>query len=244
VLDRIVELLTPYLSAPWGYLLVGAATFLENSVGAGVVVPGETLVVLGGFYARLGRLELWWLMPVVCLAAIAGDNVGFLIGRRMGRGFLERHGRRLFVTPDRLARAERYYETHGGKTVFLGRFVPVVRSVGFIVAGAARMRWRRFVAYDVAGAVLWGVGHTTLGYLIGGSYERWRAYLTPAGLLILVVLVATVAAGKLLAARRGMRAELAEQRREPRRDLAADEAFPDAGLEPSILQVRAEPAED
>jgi membrane protein DedA with SNARE-associated domain len=243
VLDRIVELLTPYLSAPWGYLLVGAATFLENSVGAGVVVPGETLVVLGGFYARLGRLELSWLIPIVCLAAILGDNVGFLIGRRVGRGFLERQGHRLFVTPDRLARADRYYEAHGGKTVFLGRFVPVVRSVGFIVAGAARMPWRRFLAYDVAGAVLWAVGHTVLGYLIGGSYQRWKGYLTPAGLLILAVLVAMAGAGKLLAARRALRAERADPPG-PRRDLEADEAPPEAALEPSVLQVWGEPAED
>jgi hypothetical protein len=111
--DRIVELLTPYLSAPWGYTLVGAATFLENSVGAGVIVPGETLVILGGFYARRGELQLPLLMAIVCLAAVAGDNVGFLIGRRFGRGFLERHGRRLFVTPQRLERAERHYAMAG-----------------------------------------------------------------------------------------------------------------------------------
>jgi membrane protein DedA with SNARE-associated domain len=234
VLERIVELLTPYLSAPWGYLLVGTATFLENSVGAGVIVPGETLVILGGFYARLGRLDLAWLVVVVCCAAVLGDNVGFLIGRRYGRGFLERHGRRLFVTPERLERAERYYESHGGKTVFLGRFIPVVRSVGFIVAGTARMRWRRFVVYDVAGAVLWGIGHTTLGYLIGQSYERWKGYLTPAGLLVLVVLAASVGIGKLLAARRTVA-------RAAGRDAASHAAAPEAT--PS-LQVEAEPAED
>jgi len=232
MLDRIIEFLDPYLTAPWGYAIVGAATFLENSVGAGVIVPGETLVILGGFYARRGELEVPALVAIVCCAAVLGDNLGFLIGRRFGRGFLERHGRRLFVTPERLERAERYYASHGGKTVFLGRFIPVVRSVGFIVAGAARMPWRRFVVYDVAGAVLWGAGHTTLGYLIGKSYERWKGYLTPVGLGVLVVLGLLIGVGKLLAARRSVEEDLDEL-----------DGLDPASSPPS-LQVEAEPAED
>jgi undecaprenyl-diphosphatase len=202
VLEAIIDFLRPYLSAPWGYVIVGTATFLENSVGAGFVVPGETLVILGGFYARLGALNLAWITVVVCTGAVIGDNVGYLIGRRFGRGFLERHGRKLFVTAERLGKAERYYAVHGGKTVFLGRFIPVVRSVGFIVAGVAHMEWRRFIVYDLAGAVLWGIGHTLLGYAIGASYERWKQYLTPAGLGVLVILGLLIGASRLIAARR------------------------------------------
>ncbi|HEX9122108.1 MAG TPA: DedA family protein [Actinomycetota bacterium] len=210
MVERIVDLLRPYLSAPWGYLIVGAATFLENSVGAGVIVPGETLVIVGGFYARIGNLGLAWVAVAACVGAVLGDNVGYLLGRRYGRGFLERHGRKLFVTPERLERADRYYRSHGGKTVFLGRFIPVVRSVGFILAGVAGMEWRRFFVYDLAGAVLWGVGHSILGYAIGASYERWKGYLTPGGLVILVVLVLLIGASKLLAARRSVESELRE----------------------------------
>jgi undecaprenyl-diphosphatase len=212
VLDRIIDALTPYLSAPWGYFVVSLAVFLENSVGAGVIVPGETLVILGGFYARVGDPPLS--LPVLCFLvvtfAVAGDNIGYLIGRRYGRGFLERHGRKLFVTPERLVLAERYYEQHGGKTVFLGRFIPVVRSVGFIVAGVAHMQWRRFIAYDVAGAAIWGVGHTLLGYFLGASYERWERYLTPVGVGLLVVLLVLIGGSKILAARRKVSEELEE----------------------------------
>lgn len=210
MLDRIIDFLRPYLEAPWGYMIVGAATFLENSVGAGVVVPGETLVIIGGFYARVGDLWLPLLMVVVVVGAIAGDNVGFWIGRRFGRGFLERHGRKVLVTPERLETAERYYEEHGGKTVFLGRFIPVVRSVGFIIAGVARMEWRRFIVYDVAGATIWGVGHTLLGYALGASYERWQKYLTPIGFGLLVVLLALIGGSKLLAARRQVKEDVEE----------------------------------
>jgi membrane protein DedA with SNARE-associated domain len=205
VLDRILEFLDPYLGVPWGYVVVGLATLLENSVGAGVIVPGETLVIVGGFYARIGELWLPAVSLVAVSGAIVGDNIGYWIGRRYGRGFLERHGPKLFVTPERLLAAERYYGSHGGKTVFLGRFVPVVRSVGFIVAGVAHMRWRRFLAYDVAGAVIWGVGHTVLGYALGASYQRWERYATPVGLAILLVLLFLIGASKFRSRRRGNR---------------------------------------
>jgi undecaprenyl-diphosphatase len=208
VLDRVVDFLRPYMEPPWGYLIVFAATFLENSVGAGVIVPGETLVIIGGFYARLGELWLPAVAFVAVVGAILGDNLGYWIGRRYGRGFLERHGRKLFVTPERLEAAEGYYRRHGGKTVFLGRFVPVVRSVGFIVAGVAHMEWRRFIVYDVAGAVIWGIGHSVLGYALGAGYERWEKYATPVGLAILVVLLVLIGGSKLLAVRRRMKEEL------------------------------------
>lgn len=210
MLERVVDFLKQYLSVPWGYLIVGTGTFLENSVGAGVIVPGETIVILGGFYARVGDLSLPWVAFAACLGAVLGDNIGYLIGRRYGRGFLERHGRKLLITPHRLEQADRYYGAHGGKTVFLGRFIPVVRSVGFILAGVARMEWRRFLPFDVAGAVIWGVGHTVLGYLIGESYERWKGYLTGIGLAILVVLLLLIGATKLLATRRSVGGELRE----------------------------------
>ncbi|MFB3738243.1 MAG: DedA family protein, partial [Candidatus Velamenicoccus archaeovorus] len=210
MVERIVDLLRPYLSIPWGYVIVGAATFLENSVGAGVIVPGETLVIVGGFYARIGDLGLAVVALAACLGAVLGDNVGYLLGRRYGRGLLERHGRKLLITPERLARADRYYRSHGGKTVFLGRFIPVVRSVGFILAGVAGMDWRRFVVYDLVGAVLWGVGHSLLGYAIGASYERWKGYLTPGGLAILAVLLLLIGASKLLATRRRVESDLDE----------------------------------
>lgn len=192
MVDRIIEFLRPYLSAPWGYAIVGAATFLENSVGAGIIVPGETVVIIGGFYARLGSLSLPVVAAAACAGAILGDNTGYLLGRRFGRGLLERHGRWLFVTPDRLERADRYFRSHGGKTVFLGRFIPVVRSLGFFLAGVTKMPWRRFLLYDLVGSILWGVGHSILGYLLGASYERWKGYLTPGGIGVLVVLVGLI----------------------------------------------------
>lgn len=202
MLERVIDFLRPYLDAPWGYLVVGLATFLENSIGAGVIVPGETLVLLGGVYAAIGDLWLPLVIVIVVIGAVLGDNVGYWIGRRYGRGFLERYGRRMFVTPERIAVAERYYATHGGKTIFFARFIPVVRSVGFIVAGVAHMEWKRFFVYDVAGALVWGITHSLIGYALGASYERWARYSTRAGIAILAVLVLLIVGSKFLVSRR------------------------------------------
>jgi undecaprenyl-diphosphatase len=210
MLEKVIDFFRPYLEAPWGYVIVGTATFLENSVGAGVIVPGETLVIIGGVYAGLGDLWLPLVAAVAVIGAVLGDNVGYWIGRRFGRGFLERHGRRLFVTPERLESTERYYQRHGGKTVFLGRFIPVVRSVGFIVAGISHMPWKRFFVYDLAGATIWGIGHTLIGYALGESYERLERYTTPFGIALLVVLLLLIGGSKLLAARRRVREEFEE----------------------------------
>jgi membrane protein DedA with SNARE-associated domain len=221
VVERIIDFLRPYLEPPWGYVIVFAATFLENSVGAGVIVPGETLVIIGGVYAGIGDLWLPGVATVAVVGAILGDNLGYWIGRRFGRGFLERHGRKLFITPDRLAAAERYYGRHGGKTVFFGRFVPVVRSVGFIVAGVSHMPWKRFLIYDIAGATVWGIGHSLIGYALGESYQRWERYATPFGIALLVLLLLLIGASKLLAARRRVKEALEEDEAELEHDREA-----------------------
>jgi membrane protein DedA with SNARE-associated domain len=221
VVERIIDFLRPYLEPPWGYVIVFAATFLENSVGAGVIVPGETLVIIGGVYAGIGDLWLPGVATVAVVGAILGDNLGYWIGRRFGRGFLERHGRKLFITPDRLAAAERYYGRHGGKTVFFGRFVPVVRSVGFIVAGVSHMPWKRFLIYDIAGATVWGIGHSLIGYALGEGYQRWERYATPFGIALLVLLLLLIGASKLLAARRRVKEALEEDEAELEHDREA-----------------------
>lgn len=188
MLDRIVDFLAPSF-AGWGYWIVGLATMLENSLGLGLVVPGETLVLLGSFYAGRGELDPVLVAAMAFLGGVVGDNLGYLIGRRAGRSFLERFGHRVFLKPERIAAAERFYARHGGKAVFLGRFVPVVRSVSSLLAGVGRMRYARFAAYDMVGAGLWAVGHTVIGYVVGEQYERFKRYMDGVGLVVLGMLV-------------------------------------------------------
>jgi membrane protein DedA with SNARE-associated domain len=210
MVERVIEFFRPYM-AEYGYVIVGVATLLENSVGAGLIVPGEALLLIAAFYAAIGHLDPVWVAIVASVGAIVGDNLGYVIGRSLGRGFVERHGNKLLLTPERVAKADAYYAHHGGKTVFLGRFVPVLRSVVCVLAGVGHMRYPRFLVFDAAGAILWAVGHTALGYVAGRSYEELERFLGPAGLLAFVVLAILVGGSIWFRSRRNRRREAAVQ---------------------------------
>jgi undecaprenyl-diphosphatase len=160
----------------WSYLIIFLAAALECAAFAGLLVPGESLVLASGFFAHQGVLGLDSVMVAAGLGAIAGDNIGYQLGVRLGRGWLLRHGRRLGVTERRLHRAERFFGRHGPKAVFVGRFVGFARALVPFVAGMSRMPYRRFLVYDALGAALWTVGFVLLGYALGASWrvaERW-----------------------------------------------------------------------
>jgi undecaprenyl-diphosphatase len=210
VVEKVIQLLQPLLTPPLGYVIVALATLLENSVGVGVIVPGETIVILGGVYASDVSATPLWLPGVIVAAAagaVIGDNIGYWIGRRFGRDLLEKHGHRLLISKERLDRADAFYERHGGKTVFLARFVPVVRSVGVILAGISGMPWKRFFLYDLSGAVLWAIANAVLGYLAGRSYERWQQYADRVALIVLAAVVLGIVGSKILSKRRSKKAE-------------------------------------
>lgn len=154
---------------PWSYALVGALAFLETSAFVGLIAPGELAVVLGGVLAGRGQMELPVLVAVVWAAAVAGDGCGFVLGRRLGRPFLVRHGARLGATTARLEQVERFFARHGAKAIVVGRFVGIVRAMGPFTAGASGMRPGRFAAADVVGAGLWAATFTGLGYAFAGS---------------------------------------------------------------------------
>ncbi len=175
----------------WSYLIIGLAAALECAAFAGLLVPGESLVLASGFFAHQGVLSLDAVIVAAALGAIAGDNIGYQLGARLGRAWLLRHGRRVGVTDARLRRAERFFERHGPKAVFVGRFVGFARALVPFVAGASRMAYRRFVVYDTLGAALWTVTFVVLGYALGASWrvaEKWvgRVGLV-AGLVVAIV---------------------------------------------------------
>jgi undecaprenyl-diphosphatase len=178
----------------WSYLIVFLGAALECAAFAGLLVPGESLVLASGFFAHEGVLELDAVMAAVAIGAVVGDNVGYQIGLKLGREWLLRHGRRVGVTPPRLQRAEAFFARHGPKAVFVGRFVGFARALVPFVAGASRMPYRRFLVYDALGAALWSVAFVLLGYGLGASWrvaERWigRASVLLAGIIAIVGLV-------------------------------------------------------
>jgi membrane-associated protein len=154
----------------WAYPAVGVFAFLETGAFVGLLVPGETAVVVGGVVAAEGDVQLVPLIGLVWLAAAAGDVVSFALGRRLGRPFLERHGPRVRLGPERLGQVERFYARHGGSAVLLGRFVGLVRAVSPFVAGASGLELRRFVPWSLVGTLAWAATFTLVGYGFSESF--------------------------------------------------------------------------
>ena len=140
--------------------------FAETGLLVGFFLPGDSLLVTAGVFAGTGQLNIVHLNLVLIAAAILGDTVGYWFGRKTGPALFKRPKSLLF-NPDHLRKAHDFYQKHGGKTIVIARFMPIVRTFAPIVAGASRMHYRTFVMFNFVGALLWAVGVTTLGYFLG-----------------------------------------------------------------------------
>jgi membrane protein DedA with SNARE-associated domain len=163
LLDRLLGVGGPLL-----YVLIAAVVFVEDALFVGFVVPGETAAVFGGVAASVGHASLPIMIVVVVAAAILGDSAGYAVGRHFGSRLLA--SRLLRNRRERLEGARTFLARRGGLAVFLGRFVAFFRAVMPALAGTAEMPYPRFLAYNAAGGVVWGVGAVLLGYLAGNSY--------------------------------------------------------------------------
>jgi membrane-associated protein len=155
----------------WAYLAVPALAFLETGAFVGLLVPGETAVVVGGVVAERGDVALPAMIGLVWVGAVGGDLVSFALGRRLGRPFLDANGARLRIRPEQLERVERFFARYGGRAVLVGRFVGLLRALTPFVAGTSRLPLRRFLPYSVVGALGWAATFTLVGYAFAGSFE-------------------------------------------------------------------------
>ncbi len=171
-----------------GVLIVALVVFAESGLLVGFFLPGDTLLFGAGLLASQGELPILPLIVATVLAAIVGDNVGYSIGRRSGhRLFKKKDG--LLFRQGYITRAEVFYEKHGGKTIILARFTPVVRTFAPVVAGVGKMPRKRFMAFNVIGGTLWGAGMTLLGYHVGGRIPGLDKYIE---LVLLGVVVLSI----------------------------------------------------
>jgi membrane-associated protein len=143
-----------------------AIVFAETGLMVGFFLPGDSLLVTAGVFAAAGKLSILWLNVLLIAAAILGDTVGYWIGRKAGPALFNRPRSRFF-NPAHLRRAHDFYEKHGGKTIILARFMPIVRTFAPVVAGMAKMEYRRFVSFNVFGGILWVLSMTLIGYYLG-----------------------------------------------------------------------------
>jgi membrane-associated protein len=161
-----------------GILLVAAIVFAESGLLIGFFLPGDTLLISAGVFAAQGKLPIELLIPAIVFAAILGDNVGYSIGRRMGRRIFKKKDN-LFFHQENMQRAEKFYEEHGGKTIVLARFVPIVRTFAPVIAGVSKMERKRFMLFNVFGGLFWGAGVTLFGYVVGHQIPDIDKYVLP-----------------------------------------------------------------
>ena len=148
----------------WGYLAVAGVIGVESF---GVPAPGQTIMVAAAIYAGAGRLNIFAVAGIAFVAAVLGDNVGYWIGVRGGRRAVHRFGKYVFITPERLTRAERFFARRGNRIVVVARFIDGLRQLNGVIAGITAMPWRTFLIYNAIGAALWVGFWTTVSYLLG-----------------------------------------------------------------------------
>ncbi len=175
----------------YGYLAVAGLVLLEDF---GVPVPGETVLILGAVYAGAGRLNVFLVALLAFLAAVLGDNIGFAIGHFGGRPLVERYGRYILLTPERIDKTTAFFERHGGKIIIVARFIEGLRQANGIIAGISGLHWAKFIVFNMIGAALWVTVWVSIGYLSGSHIDsiyntaaQYSTYLAVAvGLLVLV----------------------------------------------------------
>jgi len=166
--------------------------FAETGLLVGFFLPGDSLLFTAGILSSQGYLNIFILVPVLFVAAVAGDTVGYIFGHKVGRRLYHRKESFLF-RKDHLMKAEAFYEKYGGKTIILARFVPLVRTFAPIVAGISQMHYRTFITYNIVGAAIWAVGLPLLGYFLGKLIPDIDRYLLPLiGLIVLLSLLPPV----------------------------------------------------
>lgn len=161
------------------YTLIFLALFIES---LGLPVPGLTIALIGAALAGQAKLEIWLVVGLTVLGGVLGGLVSYWVGRTGGRRFLERWGRYIFITPDRLQRGEHYFHRYGAKILLVGRYLPVLCFGSGLLSGLARLPYRRFFLYNILSIALWAISHLTLAYIFGQNLAGLIQILNKVGL--------------------------------------------------------------
>lgn len=167
----------------YGYFAVGGLLLAESF---GLIVPGETTLIAAALFAGLGHLNIFGVVAIGFLAAVIGDNIGYVIGYYGGHPLIERYGKYVLLTPKRFAKAEAFFNRRGGKIILVARFIDGLRQANGIIAGTSEMKWHKFLVYNIVGAIIWVSTWSTIGYFGSNYIEtflRLQLYVTLASLV-------------------------------------------------------------
>jgi membrane-associated protein len=168
----------------FGVWALAAVIFAETGLMVGFFLPGDSLLVVAGLFARHGKLDIVMLNLVLSIAAITGDALGYWIGYRAGKALYNRPDS-FFFRRKHLIRTHEFYEKHGGKTIVIARFMPIIRTFAPVVAGAAEMTYRRFAVYNIAGGIAWVTSMTLTGYFLGALIPNIDKHIDKVAIVII-----------------------------------------------------------
>lgn len=175
----------------WSYFGIAAIVFAESGLFIGMFLPGDSLLFAAGLLSASGFLEVVPLVMVVVASAILGDSVGYWLGAKVGDNLFKRKDSRFFKQ-EYLKRTEHFYQTYGGRAVVLARFVPIIRTIAPMLAGAGSMTYKKFFSYNMLGGFLWGVGMVSFGFSLGSIIPNSEKYLLPLSLVIVVISISPI----------------------------------------------------
>ena len=164
--DQLIQLLSTVLAGWLGYAALFAVVFAESGMLLGFFLPGDSLLFTVGIVSGAGKLPIGAMIGMLAFASILGDGIGFLLGSTLGYSLFKNERSRIFRR-EYLDRTHAFYERHGGKTIIYAKFVPIIRTFAAFIAGVGKMRYSRFLAFNVVGAIGWVTSMITLGYLLG-----------------------------------------------------------------------------
>lgn len=174
----------------WGYLAVFAFVAIEST---GIPFPGETMLITAGAYAGAGHLQIQYVIAAAAIGAIVGDNLGYLAGRTGGRELVLHYGRYVHLDASKLDATQRFFDRHGDKTVFFGRFVAILRAWSAFLAGLNRMPWPKFLVFNGAGGITWATLYGILAFYLGKNLPLLHRVTQGIGIVgIAAVVVAAV----------------------------------------------------
>lgn len=184
--DQVRHIITQY-----GYVAIFLLIAIEST---GIPVPGETALLVASVYAgTTHHLSLWMIVLVASAGAIAGDNIGYVLGRYGGYRLLHRYGHYVRLDERRLRLGQHLFDQHGGKVVFFGRFVPILRIWAAFLAGAHRMPWQRFLAFNASGGIVWATIMGCLGYILGNKLLQMGGIISVVSAILALMVAGTIA---------------------------------------------------
>ena len=188
LIDKIVSLPLPLLNH-WGYWMILGVTLIEATPIFGFLIPGQLIVILGGFFAKIGILDVGDVILVSAAGAILGDFLGYLLGKEYGSSFITQYGKYFFFKMEHFEKTKKIMNEHAGKTLIMGRFNSLTRAFAPFVAGTSGIGFLRFFMYNIFGGISWAILFVMIGYIFGNSYEIAVQYV---GRFIFIAVVVSI----------------------------------------------------